>query len=367
MTDQVQTHALEARNEHLTGAEGDIILFERAYREAHDETHTETGSDLDGYPQYHELPEPDTQPRGYVSRKIMDEKPFKLQLSTYDEQARQQVLNEDFIAPLLREMEQRDREYHEEQERRKSHNLSALTSEAVRELETIRENERPPQVDGMNDTAGSYALSTLADVSDWMSQSRPQHRLSYTTSAPVSAPSDQFPRRYSPRFGPLQAFSGPVTREVTRHPSFQHVLSVDTTSAPPVQTPSSATETTDRNSSHVVSSGPGQPLAPAPPKSGPRFQVFRHSNGRPGFASPSPLAGGGPQQFIFQPPQQPLQYQPAPGRTPPPQYGPGGTGSRVDRGGKSSMTFVNQTIASRDAAAGNPNPKGGQRILLPKM
>ncbi|KAK5237922.1 hypothetical protein LTR47_001015 [Exophiala xenobiotica] len=366
---QFRTHVTEARDEHLTGAEGDIILFQRAYREAHDETHTETGSDFDGYPQYHELPEPDTQPRGYVSRKIMDEKPFKLQLTTYDEQARQQVLNEDFIAPLLREMEERDREYHEEQERKKSQNLSALTSEAARELETIRENERPPQVDGLHDSAGSYALSTLADVSEWMSQSRPQHQFSYATAAPVSAPTDsfdQFPRRYSPHLGPVRAFGGPASR----HPAFKHVLNVDTTSAPPVQAPLSATEKTDRNSSQGVSSGPGQPLAPAPPKAGPSFQVFRHNNGRHGYASAPPLTGGGgPQQFIFQPPQQPLQYQPAPGRTPPPsQYGAGGSGSsRGDRAGRSSMTFVNQTIASRDAAAGNPNPKGGQRILLPKM
>jgi hypothetical protein len=81
----------------------------------------------------------------------------------------------------------------------------------------------------------------------------------------------------------------------------------------------------------------------------------------------------GQQQFVFQPPQQPSQHLTAPGPRPTPQYGPAGAGGPVGQQTKISMQFVNQTIASRNAAAtssggenSNGHVKGGQRILLPK-
>lgn len=354
-----------AHEEHLKGAEGDIVLFERAYREDHDETHTETGSDLGDFLRYHELPEPDTQPRGYVSQRIMDEKPFKLELATYDERARQQVLDEDIIAPLLSEMEERDRENREEEDRRKSENLSALTHEALKELDRLTERELLSQVRVDSDTSGSFKLSTLADVAIW----RRPIQTSHGPPPHTMAPNEAFSRSYSPRLGPLP----PINRPAPPPNSFKHILNFDTPSPLPNPGSSQATELADKNSPRISSNGPGQHIAPAPPRSGPRFQVFRHTpNGRTGFSSAGQVLGGGPQQYIFQPPQQPVQYHPAPGRTPPPpQYGNSQSSFRTDRSGRSGRTFVNQTIETLNPGStgkdGNPHPKGGQRILLPKM
>ncbi|KAK4939933.1 hypothetical protein LTR10_019892 [Elasticomyces elasticus] len=428
---QFKTRLEEAHQEHLSGAEGDIILFERAYRAAHDDTHTESGSDVDGFPRYHELPEPDTQPRGYVSRKIMDEKPFKLQLASYDERARQQVLNEEVVAPLLRQMEERDNEWREEQERLKSLNLDALSTEAIKELDSIRESQKKPAItDPLGDLRSSYALSALADVSEWAAQQRSE-RSSYSYMPPTLAPppppppppapisastpataSVPVPTTREPFFmGPFGTFNRPASRASSLR--FKNILNGDpptttttaiTTTAPPPPPPappsstlpSSTSDSMDRiaprpaSASVSVSGGPGQAIAPAPPK--PRYSVFRHTNGRSGLANALSLAGIAPQQFIFQTPQQPHQHQPAPGRPgsrassrdgaagaggsespAPPQYG--GSGASTARTSSPAenqrkMTFVNQTIASRNAAAasaGSTPPKGGQRMLLPKV
>ncbi|KAJ9636082.1 hypothetical protein H2204_005579 [Knufia peltigerae] len=365
---QFKTRIQEAHEEHLKGAEGDIMLFERAYREDHDETHTETGSDLGDYLRYHELPEPDAQPRGYVSQRIMDEKSFKLQLATYDERARQQVLDEDIIAPLLSEMEERDRENREEEDRQKSQRLSALTDEALKELDRMTERELLSQVRVDSDTSGSFKLSTLADVAIWRRPTQTSHG-SYGAPPFTMASNDAFPRPYSPHLGPFP----PVSRPVPPPNSFKHILNFDTPSPLTNSGPSQATEPAERNSPRVSLNGPGQHIAPAPPRSGHRFQVFRHTpNGRAGVSSSGQMLGSGPQQYIFQPPQQPVQYHPAPGRTPPPpQYGNSLSSLRTDRSGRSGRTFVNQTIETLNPGTtgkdGNPHPKGGQRILLPKM
>ncbi|KAI1627366.1 hypothetical protein EDD37DRAFT_622115 [Exophiala viscosa] len=423
---QFKTRLEEAHKEHLSGAEGDIILFERAYRAAHDDTHTESGSDVDGFPRYHELPEPDTQPRGYVSRKIMDEKSFKLQLTSYDERARQQVLNEEVIAPLLKQMEERDNEWREEQERLKSLNLGALTTEAIKELDNIKESQkRPTTADSFVDSRSSYALSALADVSEWAAQQRqerPYRHVPQTLApppppppppAPVSAPTPAIASAPAsatrePFFmGPFGLFNRPASRASSLR--FKNILNGDpptttttTTTASPVPLPipasnstllTSTPDSTDRIATRPVSSsasgGPGQAIAPAPPK--PRYSVFRHTNGRSGLASALSLAGVAPQQFIFQPPQQPFQHQAAPGRprsragsrdgiasaggseSPAPQFAAANaarTNTSSPAENQRKMTFVNQTIASRNAAAasaGSTPPKGGQRMLLPKV
>ncbi|KIX01587.1 uncharacterized protein Z518_09313 [Rhinocladiella mackenziei CBS 650.93] len=359
-----QTHVIESRKEHLAGAEGDIILFERAYRAAHDDTHTESGSDMDYFPRYHELPEPDSQPRGYLSGKIMDEKPFKPQPESFDEQARQEVLNEDVIAPLLKQIEKRNNEWREEQIRKKSQTLDALSAEAIKELEKIpgRLIPRPLQMHESN----SYALSALADVADWVALQHPERPYVYM---PLAS-GDGF-RRPALEFSPVPGPPYPVIRPASSNRQFKYTTNGQATSAPPPPPPLSATEPGVPSLSRFISSGPGQPIAPAPPKpvtrsSGPT--IFRHST-RMGSQS-SPALAAGPQQFIFQPPQQPFQHQAAPGPSPTPQYGPAGAGAPVGQQTKIPMTFVNQTIASRSAAAagnGNGNGKGGQRMLLPKM
>ena len=355
---------VEARKEHIAGAAGDIVLFGRAYRSAHDDTHTESGSEMDSLPHYHELPEADTQPRGYVSKKIMDEKPFKTHLVSYDEQARQDVLQTDIIEPLLEEMQKRKDEWHEEQIRKKFQNMDALSAEASKELENMRGHLLPrPAMTAEN---SSYALSTLADVSDWMAQKHP-----YVYMPP--APGDAFPRR-AVEYPPLQGNQYQIIRPPSNSRQYQPALNGQTTSAQPPPTPLSATETGGPPLPRIISSGPGQPIAPAPPKPATRSSgpsIFRQSTRMGSVGSPS--LPNGPQQFIFQPPQQPFQHQTAPAPTPTPQYGPSGAsaGAPIGQQTKIPMTFVNQTIASRNAAAatgnGNANAKGGQRMLLPKM
>ncbi|OAL25041.1 hypothetical protein AYO22_04918 [Fonsecaea multimorphosa] len=478
---QFQNRVTEARKEHLAGAEGDIILFERAYRAAHDDTHTESGSDVDYFPHYHELPEPDTQPRGYSSRRIMDEKPFKQQLESYDEQARQQVLNEDVIGPLLKQMEQRNNEWRIEKLRKKSQTLDALSAEASKELENIN-GYLIPRPFNMAE-GNSYALSALADVSDWVAQQHPERQYIYM---PL-AQGDVYPRQ-ALDFSPLpgQASSSlpppPPPPPPPPGPSYQ-VIRPDSRSRgrrskfPPPTNASAATPPPAPSQPlppappgplappigpssflppRLISSGPGQVIAPAPPKPAPPHRsstsvnVFRHSPRPPAGVHqqhsmpprhnslPSPHLNG-PQQYIFQPPQQPYQHQSAPAPAPTPHYGPhpasprplgSGTGANSavtsaaagaaasvtagagagvgsvaapgsapsdGRGGptmqvigqqtKIPMTFVNQTIASRNAAAaaaagaggaggsGNGTPTGnngqsqgnGKRVLLPKV
>ncbi|KAJ4538799.1 hypothetical protein HRR83_001037 [Exophiala dermatitidis] len=420
---QFKTHVAEARKEHLAGAEGDIILFERAYRADHDDTHTESGSEMDYFPHYHELPEPNRQPRGYVSSKIMDEKPFKQSFTTFDEKARQQVLTEDVIEPLLKEMERRNNDWREEQARKKSQNMEALSAEAEKELANIR-GYLIPRPFNMND-ANSYALSALADVSEWMAQQYPDKAYIYM---PL-APGETFPREaldFSPLPGQLPPLAPAPARRVSTGPApTQYPYPpVSTLPPPPPPPPTSAvmppptlhpapaalTPTTgpiDRTLPRIMSSGPGQPIAPAPPKhvSTPRptagssnssFSNIRYNTRSGPPPAPAPVLpavtttvsnGPQPQQYIFQPPQQPFQHHPAPGPASTPQYAPSGAGHGVPVGQQSKipMTFVNQTIASRNAAAatsgspghgngngngnGNANGhvKGGQRMLLPKV
>lgn len=355
---QYRTRVGEAKKEHLAGAQGDIILFEKAYRAAHDDTHTETGSNIDYYPHYHELPEPDAQPRGYVSNKIMDEKPFMSALETYDDQARQQVLEEDVIHPLLKQIEERNIERMEEDFRRKTMNMDTLSAEATKELENIK-GYLIPKPFPMQES-NSYALSALADVSEWTARQNPGHYYIYM---PL-APGETFPQEgldFSPMPGtrPVPAIARPVPRTIK-----------------------------------PANNGQGPLLAPAPPK--PRSSSSLSLPPPPPLLRASRLGsqqGGGPrqngpQQFIFQTPQQPLQHHAAPGPTPTPQYGPAGSAAGaapVGQQTKIPMTFINQTIKVRTAAAsagGNAgggvapggvasgaaaNVKGGQRLLLPKV
>ncbi|EXJ78270.1 hypothetical protein A1O3_09431 [Capronia epimyces CBS 606.96] len=372
---QYQTHVAEARNEHLAGAEGDIILFERAYRAAHDDTHTESGSDLDYFPHYHELPEANTQPRGYVSSKIMDEKPFKQQLASFDEQARQEVLNEDVIAPLLTNMERRNNEWREEQIRKKSQNLDALSAEAIKELENIKGYlvPRPFKMDDSN----SYALSALADVSEWTAQQQPERQYIYM---PL-APGDSFPRE-GLDFTPLPGQPHPVSRPASSGQFNYATNGPFSTLLPhpaPAPAPLATTGPSDRTLPRIVSSGRGQPIAPAPPKqsvirpTGP--SLFRYGTRLGSGSQALPTLAPVPQQYIFQPPQQPYQHQPAPRPASASQYGQPSAGAPVGQQSKIPITFVNQTIASRNAASTsspvngnvNANGKGGQRMLLPKV
>ena len=415
--------------------------------------HTESGSDMmDYFPHYHELPEPDTQPRGYSSNKLMDEKPFKRQLEeSYDEQARQEVLNEDIIGPLLKQMEQRNQEWREEQKRKRSQTMEALSGEAAKELEKIGGYLIPRPLD--MGQANSYALSALADVSEWVAQQHPQQQYIYVS----LAKGDTFPAQaldFSPLPGQGPSPSQKVYQQVIRpesrprgrrlkYPPLTNGSANITTSSPalyglPAPVPLSAAPdhayqgapSFPPQGQRIVSSGPGQVIAPAPPRaaqptSRPNVNIFRHNTrfGPPppppppstpthtrqnSYTLTSPQTNGSasvpqpPQTFVFQPPQQPFQHQAAPVQPSTPQYAPpstpdqapavapdtpaanigpsedGSPGAPVSVGGQQTkipITFVNQTIASRNAAAASQGGAGGKgtdqgngkRVLLPKV
>jgi hypothetical protein len=379
---QYRTRLSEAKKEHLAGAQGDIILFERAYRAAHDDTHTESGSDMDYFPHYHELPEPNAQPRGYISDKIMDEKPFMSALETYDDQARQQVLEEDVIHPLLKQIEERNNEWREDEFRKKTMNMDTLSAEAAKELENIK-GYLVPKPFPMQES-NSYALSALADVAEWTARQYAEHYYIYM---PL-AQGDTFPRQgldFSPMPGSRPM---PSVRPMSRN------IKPASNGQTPLSAPPNSSSTPLPPPPRMISTGPGQAIAPAPPKPVTRSSSASSSSLAPPLLRASRLgsqSGGsrqsnGPQQFIFQTPQQPLQHQAAPGPSPTPQYGPAGSAAGaapVGQQTKIPMTFINQTIkVSRNAAAsaggnaggGSPsgsvvaaNVKGGQRLLLPKM
>lgn len=475
----------EIQKEFIAGSEGDIILFEHAYRAAHDDTYTESGSSVDIFPHYHECPEPNAKIRGYVSGHIVDEKPFKGSVPTDDDdQARQQLLNEEILLPLLREMEYRDQRWREDYASRSGQTMDALALEAERELEDL---ERSIPMQRTSTTQNSvYALSTLADVSEqvalgeialtmpfnnpfrhsepgYFRQERdysPQPESPaalpqpYATSSlpPLGHPELFQPHAYgqrptiyslygiSPAYAPSNGVMPPAPAMVPKQsqPSpaptsfrpvsrndisdpYDHLNRTAFSSSPvnrlvPARPRSStASATIPPLLSPMISSGPGQAIAPAPPKANTRsslsgLNTFRtrlsslNSNSSANASAGSSSLSNGPPRFIFTTPQQAPQHQSAPSPTanhpsggpdPSPSSGPAATtsSSSSESRARMPMMFVNQTIESRKAAAaalssssrsgsppisggsgngngngnGTPNIKGGQRILLPKM
>ncbi|RVX74698.1 hypothetical protein B0A52_01825 [Exophiala mesophila] len=161
---------VEIQKEYVAGSEGDIMLFEHAYRAAHDDTYTESGSSVDAIPHYHECPEANAKIRGYVSNRIVDEKPYKGLVATSDnDQARQKILNEEVVVPLLGEIEHRAQLWREDYANRTGQTMDALVLEAERELENLHRPppmEFPPMQTASFTQGNVYALSSLADVSE---------------------------------------------------------------------------------------------------------------------------------------------------------------------------------------------------------
>lgn len=381
---------------------------------------------MDYFPQYHEMPEPNAQPRGYSSQRITDEKSFKRQLEeSYDEQARQEVLNEDVIGPLLQQMEQRNKEWQAEKDRKKTQNMNALSEAAAKELEKIEGYLVPRPMD-MGE-ANSYALSALADVAEWTARKHPQQAYIYVPLAkgetlPASAldfspmPGQGLPPPPLPPSRPRgrRLKYPPLTSEPqVAGPSVSSVGSSSSSSLPPLQPQgsvagggagagsggigASSPPYPLPGPSRMVSTGPGQPIAPAPPRPAAgngtlapppppppppparSTNIFRHNTrygapATPVLMSPGAAAPTQPQQYIFQTPQQPLQHQSAPAPAPttthyggpttdgaagassaaavaPSTHASASPGPVVGTQTKIPMTFVNQTIASRNEAA----------------
>ncbi|RMZ78099.1 hypothetical protein DV737_g4028, partial [Chaetothyriales sp. CBS 132003] len=123
---QFRRRCEDTRLEHLQGLQGDIISLKKAHATALDETHTETGSEVDYFPHYHELPEPDARVRGYTSNKITDEKPFKQYLESHSDLDLQEVINEDITGPMIESLARENAKHAQEQRIKKTQTLEAL-------------------------------------------------------------------------------------------------------------------------------------------------------------------------------------------------------------------------------------------------
>lgn len=351
---QFKQHYQNVREEHLLAAQGEISLLKKAHAADMDETRTEAGSDLDFFPQYHEMPEPNNTVRGYSSR-IYDEKPFRQALESYDVQ---DVIDEDVLGPLRKELEEQNRKHEEEIKAKliKDHkSLKQLSDEASRRLDHINRSQEPSEL-------SAFSLSALADLAEWIASTRPQNTYPYAPLPHGDVFGRELPdfgsgRRLAPAVGqvqpplaPPQPGTSPVRNPRRRRKSpftaspmrpqlnlqtsvngtHHPVSSVPTTPAPLLPAP-------------VVSSGPGQPIAPAPPRPIASTvpappATFRHSAysippGSRAIPSPSSRSGAPPQQYVFQPPQQPTAQQPSagpwgvPGPRPPPSAGSPGPGN----------------------------------------
>ena len=298
----------QVRAEHLSGAQGDIIILEKEKAGNVDDDRTDEGShnqDAEYFPRYHQFPESNVRGepmpvRGYTSDKITDERPFKVQLeaSNYDDQVRREVLLSDVMGPIVRSLKESNQRRREAEAREKTQNMMALSNEAIYQLSEVRGYLVPTRLSAAE--MNSYALSLLADVSEFHAEHHKEKAFRYLSVAPGEA----------------------VPREVVE---FQQV--------------------------QLVEQLPAAPRLPLPAPRAPTSTT-----------TPAPAANQRTHQFVFQ----------NPGATPATRLPrlaapPGSTAvappTRVQQ--RFPVQFVNQTIESRKAA-GNQG-KGGQRVLLPKV
>lgn len=178
---QHQTRVAESQKEHIRGAQGDLVLFDKAHRAAKDETGTNNGSEIEPYfPRYHEMPEPDARPRGYFSQHIQDEKPFKANLTEYDEQAQREVIDKDIVGPVQEAIIEGNMRHQENQE--KQARLESLVEVSRDALQ--RENAYPVPRPAGNP---QFALSRLADCAELITGSGSGHDIVPATPTEVSS------------------------------------------------------------------------------------------------------------------------------------------------------------------------------------
>ena len=167
---QMHKRVLASKEEHAKGAQGDLIIFHKAHRAAGDETKTDNGSDVEGYfPRYHEMPEPDTGPRGYNSLRINDEKSFKEHLASYDEQAQRDVIEDDIVGPVVQSVAEQNARRESDQE--KKVRFESLVSVAEAELKERKEYPIPRPLPPSENP--QFALSRLADCAEYISRAHP--------------------------------------------------------------------------------------------------------------------------------------------------------------------------------------------------
>ncbi|RMZ85277.1 hypothetical protein DV738_g171, partial [Chaetothyriales sp. CBS 135597] len=142
---QFRRRCEDTRLEHLQGLQGDIISLKKAHATALDETHTETGSEVDYFPHYHEFPEADARVRGYTSNKITDEKPFKQYLESHGDLDLQEVINEDITGPMIESLAREKAKHAQEQTSQKTKTLEALCKVAEEQLSEPGKEAEPGQ------------------------------------------------------------------------------------------------------------------------------------------------------------------------------------------------------------------------------
>jgi hypothetical protein len=157
----------------------------------------------------------------------MDEKPFKrLMDESFDEQARQEVLQEDVIDPLMKTLRQREEEQRAEAQRKKTQNMAVLSNEATIELDKLKSYPaaRPFSMREL----GSYGLSTLADVAEWNTPPPPPPPRNYTFARPANGnayPPSAIDFRPPTGYRPTQAAPPPPPPPPPPQHTYQQVLS----------------------------------------------------------------------------------------------------------------------------------------------
>jgi hypothetical protein len=188
----------QVRAEHLSGAQGDLMLLERQDAVNVDDDRTDDGShnqDPAYFPRYHQFPESNVRnepmpARGYTSAKINDERSFKIQLeaSNYDDQVRRDILQSDVMGPIVRSLEVSNQERREAAAREKTQNMMALSNEAINQLSEIKGYLVPTRLTGAE--MNSYSLSVLADISEFHAEQNKDKTYRFLS----LAPGDSFPR-----------------------------------------------------------------------------------------------------------------------------------------------------------------------------
>jgi hypothetical protein len=317
------------QKEHIKGAEGEIMLLEQAGHAANDETHTEAGSETDAFPMYHKMPEPG-RVRGYNSTRIVDEKVFQPQVTTFNDQVRREVIDDEIIAPMARDHLEKNAEYEKEQAKWNTMNMTALSEEAMKQLSEISGYLIPPPM--MMSEINSIGLSALADAAEFTAQRYPR-----------LPPSQHFP------INPLNFTLPPNIPQ-----DIQHNIPQGIPQGVPQGVPQGIQHGAQQGVQHGVQQGVQHGIQQGiqqgvPPGIPSGVQQGIQPGIQPGVQHGTQQRRAPPPQpaqtFIF---HQQFFNHPQQRMPPPPQPIP--------------VTFVNSTVSSRKS--GN---KGGQRILLPKM
>ena len=171
-----------ARGEHLQGAEGDIETLRNIQASFDDDGRSVVEEDEEELPRFNKVHEPDNPVRGYYSSRITDETSLRHLYTTnkvaplsndHADQARREVIDEDVLSPIKTAFFEKIRAERELKARKRTENIDELSQVGTDELRKLNAYLLPR---GMtSDELNSWALSTLADVSEWKAQKHPKN------------------------------------------------------------------------------------------------------------------------------------------------------------------------------------------------